>query len=378
MRRFWFRLIIYVLPFAIGFLTLTGALIYVGESMPLGMVLAHQSGDEFVLFRYRYGNRDQQYKLLAANQRQADVLAIGSSRVLQFRAGFADRDPDAFYNASGPAWTLDEVQNLLYHMKPDALPEILLLGLDFPWYNAAYVGDTFPEPVSDFDNLFLINRAFLQDFIEGDRINIERFLARVEPGSGDSLALGLRAIHDGHGFRNDGSEQFGDYLVAGYLWQPQQRERHLQLMQNCEYVYPCGTQITNQRVEQTREILQWAAEHDILVVGFLPSYAPTLWDEMSTMPQHAYIEQAQSALSALFAEFNFPFFDYSDGASIGLTDEDFFDGWHASERGNLALYIQLVRYVPELAVYSDVDALQARFDQADNTWQVFPNTATNP
>src|SRR5690606_18505116 len=105
-------------------------------------------------------------------------------------------------------------------------------------------------------------------------------------------------------------------------------ERHLQLMRDCAYVYPCGTQITNARIEQTRAVLSWAAERDILVVGFLPSYAPTLWDEISVMPHHAYIEQAKSALSDLFTEFNFPFFDYSNGAWLGLTDHDFFDGWH--------------------------------------------------
>jgi hypothetical protein len=371
MQQFWLKLLLYIMPFAIGFVTLTGGMIYIGESMPLGWVIARQDSDDFVLYRPRYGNRDFQYKQLATEYYRAPVLAIGSSRILQFRAGFLTRNSDAFYNAAAPAWTLDEVTEFLYTLDPSAYPDTLLLALDLPWYNDNYVGDVFPEPISDFANFFLVNRSFLQDVVQGDDFDTDLYMARIEPATKSGLALGMRAIRDGHGFRNDGSEQFGDYLVAGWLWQPQQRERHLDLMRECDYVYPCGQTISTTQIEETRQLLAWAREQDIQVIGFLPSYAPTLWNEMANNPEYTYIRPTRDALSALFAEFQYPFFDYSNGEWLGLSDEDFFDGWHASEKGNLALFIQLVTYVPELAEYADLDSLKDIFASSGDTWRVF-------
>lgn len=371
MQDFWLRLFLYLLPFAVGFVTLTGGMIYIGESMPLSMVVAIQERDELVLFRYRYGNRDQQYKLLSANARRAPLLAVGSSRVLQFRDGFANLNPRDFYNASAPAWTLDEVEALLNSLDENALPQVLLLGLDLAWYSDNYEGDVFPEPISDFANIFAVNRSFLQDVLNGEDFDWGLYLARREPATNGNMALGMRAIRDGHGFRNDGSEQFGDYLVAEWLQQSQQREQHEALMRDCQFVYPCGDTVSSLRLEQTRRILAWADEREIYVVGFLPSYAPSLWAEMSNLEQHAYIHPAREALGAMFGESGFNFFDYSDGADLGLSDEDFFDGWHASEKGNLALYIQMVMFTPELQVFSDAVGLQAIFDASEDTWKVF-------
>ena len=378
MRRikmgFWHKLILYILPFAIAFMALTASMIFVGESMPLAWVVERQqNSDELVLFRYRYGNRDQQYKLLAVNERQPEVLAIGSSRVLQFRDGFFNRNPDAFYNASGPAWRLEQVFNLLLGIDQNQLPKIIILGIDPPWFNDAYVGDVFPEPVSDFGNLFTVNRSFIQDVLDGEEFDTNLYFDRIEPGSGGNLALGMRAIRDGHGFRNDGSEQFGDYLVAHWLWQPQQRDNHLNLMLNGEDMYVYGDTVSTAKMQMMRDLLTFAQINNILVIGFLPSYTPTLWNQMLQTGNHTYVPQVTTQLETLFAEYNQPFFDYSNGAVLpGVTDEDFFDGWHLSERGNLALYIDMLAHLPnELGPYSDPAMLQNILNAAANTWSVF-------
>lgn len=375
MRSFWLKITTFTVPFVIPFFMLTGGLAFIGESMPLRVVLWHQQSDEIVLFRPRYGNRDQQYKQLAVNLNKPDVMAIGSSRVLQIREEFFIRNPDAFYNAAAPAWQLEQVYNLLTTVDKEALPDILLLGIDPPWFVESYEGDTFPEPVSDFANFFIVNRSYIQDVaddVDFSRPNFDtqNYQQRVEPRSG-GLALGMRAIRDGHGFRNDGSEQFGDYLVAGWLWQPQQRERHLELMRNGEDVYPYGEELDPDALAMIRALLNFAQENDILVIGFMPSYTPTLWQEMLQTGNHTYIPVVTDTMRAMFDEYEYPFFDYSDGAWVGATDEDFFDGWHASERANLQLYLDILANVPELVPYSDAVALQQIVDTAPSTWFVF-------
>lgn len=372
---FWFRLVLYTLPFAIGFLIVTGLMIYLGESMPLGWVVAHQQQDD-VLYRYRYGNRDPQFKQLAVNMRQPDVLALGSSRILQFRAGFINNNPDAFYNAAGPAWRLPEVVDLMEGLDEEALPEVLILAIDLPWFHEGYGTGASFDDVSDFHNLFLVNRSFIQDLLVGERFDREGFdndqyLAREEPGGSGTLALGMRAIRDGHGFRSDGSEQYGDFLIAEFLWQPQQRENHLEAMRNGEDMYVYGDTYSEERVAMLDDLLAYAAENDVFVVGYLPAYMPGLWVEMQERGNHTYKNALRERLPDVFAQYGYPLFDYSDGASIGLTDEDFFDGWHISELGNLRMYAHMLQYVPELQHYSDREALLNIINSATSTWDVF-------
>jgi hypothetical protein len=303
--------------------------------------------------------------------RQPDVLVAGSSRVLQFRAQFFDQTPDEFYNAGAPAWQLDDAQALIDGLT--FMPRVLILGLDQPWFNDAYAGESIPAPASDFANLFMVNRSFLQDLLKGEPFDIGMYLRRVEPRY-EGLALGLRAIRDGHGFRNDGSEQYGDFLVAHWLYPENERQRHLDYLRDGVDMYVDGDTVSATRLRQLDTLLRWCSERGIFVIGFLPSYMPTLYRQLIADGSHRYVENLDAAIAPLFAQYGFAYFDFSDGAALGASDEDFFDGWHASERINLRLYRQMLAGLPEwLGEYSDAAALQAADDGAANTFEVFGN-----
>jgi hypothetical protein len=285
--------------------------------------------------------------------------------------------PEAFYNAAAPAWTLPQVANLVYSLDPQALPRVLILAIDPPWFNDAYEADEFPAPVSDLEHLFLVDRSILQDVIRGeafDRTGFENaaYLGRAEPGGSGALALGMRAIRDGHGFRSDGSEQYGDFLIADWLWQPQQRENHREMMRRGEQMYVYGETVSEDSLAKLSELLDFAAQHNITVIGFLPSYAPELWERMMARGNHSYIEALTPRLRDIFAVYRFPFFDFSDGASTSTTDDEFFDGWHASELSNLRLYLTMLKALPDiLGEYSDYEALSLIAASSANTWDVF-------
>ena len=370
-RRFLLKLALFALPFAVPFLLLSGFMFYTGETLPLELVARLQMGERPLLYRPRYGNRDLDFKTISANLRQPEILAVGSSRVLQFRAAFFDRNPQAFYNAAAPAWTLDQVRKLLDRLT--FTPSIVILALDQPWFNDAYVADVLPEQVSDFAQFFAVNRSFMQDAIGGESFDIGRYLARVEPGYG-GLALGLRAIRDGHGFRNDGSEQYGDFLVARWLWPQNERQRHLDLLRDGQEMYVRGDTLSAARLAQLEDLLKWCEERGITVIGFLPSYMPTLYAQMLADGNHAYAAALDEALAPLFATYGDAYFDFSDGGALGASDEDFFDGWHASERINLRLYRDMLAALPDLlAAYSDAAALAAADAGATDTFVVFGN-----
>ena len=328
-----------------------------------------QMGDDPVLYRPRYGNRDLDFKTISANLRQPEIMTVGSSRVLQFRAQFFDLQPREFYNGGAPAWTLDQVVELVQRL--DFTPRILILGIDMAWFNDAYVPDMIDPSVSDFSHLFMVNRSFMQDVIGGEQFDIGRYLARVEPGHG-GLALGLRAIRDGHGFRNDGSEQYGDFLVAHWLYPQNERQRHLDNLRDGKEMYVYGDTVSAARLAQLENFLAWCQDRGITVIGFLPSFMPTLYRQLIADGNHTYVTQLEADLPDLFAGYDFPFFDFSDGAALGATDADFFDGWHASESINLRLYAQMRAALPDLlGAYSDPAYLAQADATATDTFDVF-------
>ena len=369
--RFLLKLILYTLPFAILFGLLSGFMIYTGESLPLEMVAQMQMSDQPILWRSRYGDRDLDFKVISANLRQPQIMTVGSSRVLQFRSLFFNKQPHAFYNGGAPAWTLDQIRQLLDRLT--FTPKVLIIGLDQPWFNDAYVPDVLPDRVSDFTHLFQANRSFMQDVFGGESFDIGRYLARIEPGHG-GLALGLRAIRDGHGFRNDGSEQYGDFLVAHFLYPQNERQHHLDELRDGKAMYVYGDTVSPTRVQQLEELLIWCKARGITVIGFQPSFMPTLYQQMIADGNHTYVSKLDAVLIPLFAKYGDPYFNFADGAALGASDDDFFDGWHASEKINLRLYEQMLKALPNvLGAYSDPAYLQAADQGASNTFDVFGN-----
>jgi hypothetical protein len=370
-RRFILKLILFILPFVFIVGGFTALLIYCGESMPLAWVVALQSGDTPVLYRPQYGNRDVQFKALSINTRKPAVIALGSSRVLQMRAGLFTEQLEAFYNAGAPAWTLSQVKALLDSLAPDAVPSVIILGIDPPWFNDAYQSDDFPDPIDDLSQIAATNRSVAQAALEGRPLNLAQWFARGDR-TGEGIALGIKAIENSHGFRNDGSERYGDFLVAGYLYQPTERERHLHWMRNGEQMYVYGDTVSETGLRQIIEILAWGKARGVTIIGFLPPYAPELYERMTRRGNHPYMDELTVVLEDLFATYHYPFFNFSDGMRFGI-DDDFFDGWHGSERVYLRLFTQMVEALPDgLGIYSDAEKLRSIDAQVTDTWRVFP------
>lgn len=369
MRSFTRKLILYLLPFALIIAVVNGVLIFIGEAMPLAWVVAVQQSQE-ALYRPQYGNRDVQFKTLSVNARRPQMIAVGSSRVLQMRAQLFTEQRTAFYNAGAPAWQLEQVDTLIRSLDP--LPRVIIIGVDPVWFNADYVPQLIDPPISDFSHLFAVNRSLLQDTLTGRRqIDLAKMLQRREPAAG-GLALGLRAIGDGHGFRSDGSEQYGDFLVAGYLWQPTERERHLEWMRAGVDMYVYGETLDTAKLEQLDRLLSYLEERGVQVIGFAPPFAPSLYAEMTARGNHRYMDSLDAFLTDQFARRGFTYLNYADSRALDATDEDFYDGWHGSERVYLRLFIRMVESLPDVfAPFVNLDRLRAVDAQATDTFRVF-------
>ncbi len=371
--HFWKRLIVFTLPFALAFLTFTGLLIYSGESMPLALVVSMQMGDAPVLYRPDRGFRLLTYKRMSVDARRPDVIVLGSSRVMAFRSMFFNRRAALAYNAGLSGKKLESMELFLYSIAPDALPDLLLLGLDQTWFNDASNPDedeNGPE-VNDLQTIFRVNRSEMQRLIGGDDLDLSAMLARRDPITG-ALALGRSAILDGEGFRNDGSLQKESLDDPQY--RQEKRAENLEDLNDNDYPYDEGDIVSVTALAQVERMLQYSQQRQIEVIGFTLPYMPSIYQGVQADDKLGYVHKLPASLKALFSRYGARYFDFSDGAALGATDADFFDGWHASEQVDLRLYLRMLEALPEqLGPYSDPDYLQQVDAQATNSFTVFGN-----
>lgn len=376
LRRFLLKLLLFGVPVGLVLLVPVAFAIYMGEAMPLPQVVHMQRGDEPVL----YGPSDRDpifaYRLIATRMRQPDVLFAGSSRVLQFRAALLNKNPDAFYNTGGEGWTLAEVRVLLEHLDADTAPEIMFLGVDQVWFNADFVHWEDPHNLStapfDLTRAFAATRTVLDELLAED-VRLETLLTRDE-WVRHATGLGLFALQFGRGYRNDGSFQQGELVRdpnLGALGRSNDLERAPEGWRQFQF----GNDVSEAALAELDAVLALAQSLDIYVIGFAPPYMPSIYEIMAASGQHDYLTRSAPRIQAVFERYGYPYFDFSNAAWIGGSDDELYDGWHATELLSARMYLAMLDALPGiLSPYSDRDTLRQIIDSADNPVEVFGNS----
>jgi len=363
--RFLVKLVLFVAPIVV-YVALTVVIpLYAGEFSAVDEVAARQSAGEAILYGPAYRDNYYVFKRASTIHRRPDVLVLGSSRSMQFRAGLFGPN-ERFYNAGGAAQSIFEARRFVMDLPVDALPRVLIVGLDQPWFNAQTGGQSSPSRIPhqiDAEQGAAANRAmntsrfFFWDLCQG-KIPLRQLLRRQDPVYGRT-AVGIAAAVRGSGFRNDGSYQYGTLLNP----EPVDRrmaEGYQRLRDGAGHFAP-GDAVLQPGLDEVEALLAFARARGIEVVGFAPPYAPGMYRMMEEDGHHTYRAKSASRLTAAFERHGFRFFDFSDAAAVGAGDDDMFDGFHASEFVCLKMYLAMLESLPgTLGRHSDLGFLRER------------------
>jgi hypothetical protein len=363
--RFLVKLVLFFAPIVL-YVALTAAIpLYAGEFSPVEEVAARQSAGEAILYGPAYRDNYYVFKRASTIQRRPEVLVLGSSRSMQFRAGLFGLN-ERFYNAGGAAQSVFEARRFVADLPADSLPRLLIVGLDQPWFNAGTGGQHSPSRIQhqiDAERGAAANRAmntgrfFFWDLCQG-KIPLLQLLRRQDPVSGRT-AVGIAAAVRGAGFRNDGSYQYGTLLNPDPV-DRRMAEGYQRLRDGAGHFVP-GDAVSQPGLDEVEALLTFARARGIDVVGFAPPYAPGMYRRMEEDGRHTYRAKSASMLTAAFERRGFRFFDFSDAAAVGAGDDDMIDGFHASEFVCLKMYLAMLETLPEtLGRYSDLGLLKQR------------------
>lgn len=135
-RHFTLRMLAFWAPWLLLFLGLEALLWRVGETWPLERVIHAQELNPHAFFcREAIDQGTFRYKYLQILRRRPEIIALGSSRVMQFRSEMFGRQGPSFYNAGGVIHSIQDLNDLIDRLPRDATPKIAILGIDFWWLN---------------------------------------------------------------------------------------------------------------------------------------------------------------------------------------------------------------------------------------------------
>lgn len=327
MKRFIKDILLYLLPFFLLVVVIVpfyAGAVRCGEFYKLDKSIEYQRENHNSIIGLGYNEQTAYYKLKNANYYQADVLALGTSRVMQFKKEFF---LDCFYNCGGAvAGNYNEYMNFLKNL--NYKPKCILLGLDAWVFNDAWNRQC--EDYNDFVKIVEISRSkgamlkgIIADWLKGK-------------WTFDSLDdypynIGFNGRIKDSGFMYDGSYYYGYIYRAPEVQEDYLFVNTLDRIEYGKYRFEWGDNIDQDTLVQLQNLLTYCKDNNIYVIGFVAPFAPTIYETMKESGNYGYIKEISPACEKLFNEYGYEFYDFIDVSNLNVTDDCFIDGFHGSE-----------------------------------------------
>ncbi len=360
------RLLLFLLPCVLAFALPLYVIARAGEIRALDLdqvVDAQVHGSRRLLFGPAFSDCTSAYKLRSTLAAQPEILAMGSSRVMPFRSAFFTR---RFYNAGGANRHIDQFSPFLARIPREGQPSILIVGLDHYFFNGAWhqrEADPFERsPRMCTNALNVVQRGWWRLYLDWAN---GRFGLGALDAPREFDAIGLSAMY-ANGFRNDGSYYYGRLIQH----QDDPRAHHdlgfrdtLARIRTGTARFEYADHLDPKLVADLAEFLQAAAERGMHVVALLPPLAPLINDRLSDTGRYGYMQEIPAAVRPLVEHAGGSFFDFTDIRALGMTDQNFIDGFHCSERAALMILLRMAESDPWVAASMDADAVRSALAQ---------------
>jgi hypothetical protein len=337
-----------------------------GELTAVSTVVRRQhSAEGGVLYGVSYTNPVKALKFEALRLRAPAIAVLGTSRVMQFRS-LMFRRPETFYNAGGATANLWELRPLLAMIPRNNQPQVLIVGFDQYLFNENYAEFRAVSANSEtpWHEIVHNSRWKVYDDYRASKFTLSALIGNIVHRE----RLGVNAIMNGDGFRNDGSYYYGRF-IANPL-DPANDDLEFtdtfQRIREGSRRFEYGRRVSREAVDEVQAFLKMCRDRGIHVSAFLPPFAHQVYERMMSMGErYGYLLELESALKPVFAAEGFPLYDFSDLTSVGASDVEMIDGFHASEPAYLRVLLEMRRSDGKLRPYvAESDELEFKLKAA--------------
>lgn len=371
MKRFLIRFSSFLVPIVVLFIIPTYFLINSGENFRSVSDITRNRSKQF-LVGYKFNESNYRYiKWNSINNSETlDVLALGSSRVLQFRDSMFT---GKFYNSGFTIQSINDFEPFLKGLKVRQLPQIIIISLDQWMFNSAWDDLEISRPPDYWSKSF----DYFPAVSTLKNVWIGLIIGSVpiyRPVNTDIIKIGLGAQIDESGIRNDGSYSYGklkdnilmndtlssDFFMATY-------ERIVEGNSRFEF----GQNVNRNAMLKLEEFLIFCKSKNVFVVGFLPPFANTVAQKMNESGKYGYIRKLSPTLDRLMKRYKFEFYNFGSLDSCGSSDLEAIDGFHGSEVTYSRLLLKMLERNSKLNMFCDSVALKFSLSKSRSRLEVY-------
>lgn len=366
-KKFLIKSVLFSLPLAAFFGFMTLVLFYSGELTLIHKIIEQQkSSKEEVLLGLAYSNPDIYFKTQSSLERNAQILALGASRTMQFRSLFFN-NPGDFYNAGGAVEKIADFNIFLEKIPAGKEPKIIIIGLDHHFFNPNII--SFEESGKEEPKFWGVWQNGIKSLI-GDYFKGKFSLSEIFSQNGKKI--GLNAIVNNDGFMNDGSYHYTKYILKPESNPDYQFKDTFLRIDTGTRRFQYSNDVSEEALKELDNFLKKASARNIYVVGFLPPYAHAVYEKMISMEnKYGYLKKLEGRLLPLFSNYGFKFYDFSDINQTGSSDSEAIDGFHGSEKTYLRMFLIMMQKDAKLKESADKKYLKEMLDKSDNNYYVF-------
>jgi uncharacterized protein YneR len=313
------------------------------------------SGSELFLYGKAYSNDQSLYKLRLVNSKECEVIALGTSRVMQFRSGFFNK---SFCNAGGGIYNIRDFENFLKNIDEKNRPKLLIVGLDQYFFHERWT-DSQQNFVEKNKISILSSKVFniYIDFLKG-KIDMEKLK------SGSQHKIGINAIMKDNGFRSDGSYFYGEIIKKNDTVKDKTKDSMF-FINNSQGRFIQDAMFSEKSKEELDLFLKYAHDNNIQVIGFLPPYAIDVWKEISYKKErYEYMFMIEEKIRTIFEKYDYEIYDFSDLRKINASDCEIIDGFHASDKAHLRMIISIAEGNSIINRYADSGYLKRELENS--------------
>lgn len=332
MRKFIYKLSILLTPIVIVLIIPIVILKITGENFT--EINSEIKSKEKYLIGYAYNEMNYNYlKWATVNENQrCSVIALGSSRVLQFRADMFD---STFYNAGYTVSKISDYLPFLKSVSQEKYPKYLILGLDQWEFNVNWDNGRVGKSSSYWMNSFstypkkniIINvyRDLIDQKYSFDVVNQASVINKI----------GLNAIVNNKGFRNDGSIYYGSQILKLINDDSSANDYRFsdtyKRIENGNRRFEYGNKVNPIAIEKLNKLLEFCNKKRIKVIGIIPPFADSVFQKMMKTREYNYVKNLTQEIEPIFKKYNFEFYNYPSAKSCNVSDTNFIDGFHGGE-----------------------------------------------
>lgn len=313
-----------------------------GELLPIESIVEQQtSANGNCIVGLATRNQGYYYKKALYQKIKPQILVLGSSRVMQFRRSFFTK---SMINAGGAMNSVNEGLSFLKEALADTTPEIVIIGLDYWWFNENALEPSLEvKPPPKLSHAISL-RSYLLPYkwLWQKKVTLKDYFARMNPlysfFDESSAGIGVDGIFNQNGFASDGSYVYTKTITGKEKNIDDRFELSINNISHNGPRFEYGSQVNPIHFNHFVEMLKLLEQKRVKVFLFIAPLAPKIANKMDEYKnEYAFIAALREELNKagiVFADFHHP-------NLLAATDCEFIDGIHGGD----LVYAKILKYL---------------------------------